>query len=91
MKWVAIICMLFSFSVMAQDDHKAERLAQFKQRALENIDKRIAMMEESKSCINSAQSKQELKQCRKDGKAKRKQMREEMKAQRMALKQQRQK
>lgn len=82
MKWTVLSLLLVSTLTFANEDRFAKR----KSFALENVNSRISMLEQAKSCISSAQKKEDLKKCREEGKAKRKQMKESFKAQRMAMK-----
>ncbi|MEZ4816243.1 MAG: hypothetical protein R3A80_13740 [Bdellovibrionota bacterium] len=78
------------------NSHKGEVLSEVKAHALTMIDKRIASLQETKSCINSAQSRDDLKKCREDKKsdrgefkAEREKFRSELKEKRARLKAQR--
>lgn len=61
------------------EEMSAEKFAKFKERALENIDKRIAQMQSTRSCISSASDKEALKECRKDMKENRQEWKEKRK------------
>ena len=82
MKWTVLSLLLVSTLTFANEDRFAKRKAF----ALENVNARISMLEQSKSCINSAQKKEDLKKCREEGKAKRNSMKESFKAKRQAMK-----
>lgn len=59
-----------------------EMLDKAKSEMLSNMEKRQELIATDKSCIQSAQSKEELKNCVKNAKAGRESLREEMKANR---------
>jgi ElaB/YqjD/DUF883 family membrane-anchored ribosome-binding protein len=59
---VALIILTFSLSAFAQ---KEEMIAKGKEVMISNIDKRISVLQQTKTCISASSSKEELKECRK--------------------------
>lgn len=47
-----------------REEMKKEKLSEAKQRTTERINERISMLEKAKNCINSANSKDDLDNCR---------------------------
>lgn len=86
MKIITIFLLLLSPVLLADDSKKSERLAKVKAMALERIETKISHLEKNKACVNAANSKEDMKACRKQGKENRKKMKEEFKAKRMAFK-----
>ncbi len=71
-----------SFSAFA-DHHEEDAKLDFpamKEKVTKNLDERIAALQEHKSCVSAASSKEELKACREKMKAKRDQMQGQMEA-----------
>jgi hypothetical protein len=69
---IFIVTATCSFSAFAQDDisaHKAEMTA--------NMDKRISMLNEAKTCIASASTKEDMKKCHQGLKEDRMEMRKD--------------
>lgn len=69
---IFIATVVCSFSVSANDDisvHKAEMTA--------NLDKRISMLNEAKTCVSAAVSKEDMKKCHQGIKEDRMEMRQE--------------
>jgi len=62
-----------------KDARKKERFAQVKSMAQSNIDKRISALQETKSCISSANDKDSLKSCRQEAKKRHQAIKQEMK------------
>lgn len=94
-----ILSFILTVSLHAEEgnSHKGEVLSEVKAHALTMIDKRIASLQESKTCINSAQSREDLKKCREanknnrgEFKAEREKFRSEIKEKRAQFKAQRQ-
>jgi hypothetical protein len=93
-----ILALLTSFAFAHESDKshkhnkgemKEERFAKMKERALDNINKRMEQMEKAKKCIQNANDREALKGCRenarehfKEMKGKRKERREKRKARR---------
>lgn len=92
MKFILLFSIILSPFVFAEENPaKAERFQKVKEMALERVNTKMSLLERNKSCISSASTKEELKNCRKAGKASHKEMREEFKAKRMAFKNSRKK
>lgn len=72
-----MIFALLSTSVFAEED-----LSKAKEHMTASLDKRIALMQEAKSCVAAATTKEALKACRTQMKEKRQGLKEEMKAKR---------
>ena len=85
MKTLLIGITFFSALALAHDKGKKhshmseEKFALFKERALENIDKRISQMQNTRSCISNANDRETLKACRKGMKENRKEWKEKRK------------
>lgn len=62
-----------------EGDMKKERFAKMKDRALDNITKRMEQMEKAKKCIQDSKEMKDLKACRDKGREKMKEMRGKMK------------
>ncbi len=62
MKFLILTLLFLSFSATAQE---REVLAKAKELMISNIDERIATLQETKSCISSASTKDALNECRK--------------------------
>jgi hypothetical protein len=87
MKLILLFSLILSPIVFAEENPaKAERFQKVKEMALERVSTKMNLLEQNKSCISSASSREDLKSCRKAGKASHKQMKEEFKAKRMAFK-----
>lgn len=80
MKMLVLVSTLLIGSAFA-DDHE-EKLAERKAKAVENIGKRIDSLNQLKSCIQGASEKGDMKQCRKDHKARMEPLRKEWKEKR---------
>ena len=83
MKFATIAFVLFSFSAMAQDK---EVLSKAKELMTSNIDQRISILQETKSCVSAAESKEQLKECRQKMHSKMKDLKEDIKNDREELK-----
>lgn len=87
MKVILFFSLLLSPLVFAEENPaKSERFNKVKEMAMERISKKISMLETNKSCVSSATTREQLKNCRKSAKETRAQMKEEFKAKRMAFK-----
>lgn len=79
-----LLCLALMTSFAYADHHeegemKAERFAKIKDRALDNITKRMEQMEKAKKCIQNSKEMKDLKACREKGREKMKEMRGKMK------------
>jgi hypothetical protein len=83
------LLMLSLLSTLTFAQTKTVNIEEVKSRALSFMDKKIAILQDGKSCINSASSKDELKSCRKSIKEKMKNFRSERKQARSAKKKER--
>lgn len=83
MKSVAVLFFLLTTSFVQAED--GELLASAKQRILANADQRIGAIQNLKSCVQGAASKDQLKSCRDNHKTAMKQLREENKGERKAF------
>ena len=95
MKLILILA-LISFSALAKEHEgkhnkelSPEQLAKIKEHAVANIDKRITILNEAKSCISGASSQEALKQCRMNQKESMKNIMKDMKTHRSEMKAQR--
>jgi hypothetical protein len=79
MKVLLLALALFSAVTFAEDNANFE---EHKKEILSKIDKRIAMMNEHKSCVSSASSKDALKKCRESIKEEKNEMQKENKEER---------
>jgi hypothetical protein len=87
MKFILLFSLILSPFVFAEENPaKAERFQKIKEIALERVSTKMSLLEQNKSCISSASSREDLKNCRKAGKASHQQMKEKFKAKRMAFK-----
>lgn len=87
MKSLLLLTLLFSSLTFAHNHDeegsmKEEKYEKMKERALENVEKRIGQMEKVKSCIKSSSSKEDLKKCRMQARENMKEMREQRHAKR---------
>lgn len=86
------ILTLFSVSTLAtgngevNKEQREEMFNKMKSEILKDIDKRISYMQENKTCINSASSRDDLKNCREAVESKMEALREERKQKRSARK-----
>lgn len=76
---------LLSTSVFAQE----EDLSKAKEHMISSLDKRIALMQETKACVSAAANKEALKACKSQWKEKRQALKEEMKSKRQGWKKER--
>ena len=98
-KLLLVFTMMFLFQSMAYaDEGKGKRIEEKKGRILENIDKKIGFLNNFKTCVTSASSREELKSCRmtnkkimKEFRADKKASKEERKNLRAARKEEREK
>lgn len=60
---IFILAVLLVTSAFAQDK-KEEKIEEVKQQILSRIDKRISAIQEHKSCIQGASSREQIKSCR---------------------------
>ena len=70
-KLLLVLAMMFLVQNMAYADEgreKGKRFEENKGRVLENIDKKIGLLNKFKSCVTSSNSREELKSCRKTNK-----------------------
>lgn len=76
MKVLSIVAICaFGFNAIAADEEFAMR----KQKKLENMDKMISQMQQSRTCVSAATNKDEMKKCKEKMKEHMKGMREEHK------------
>lgn len=81
---VVLCCSAFSINAFA--DHHGERLAARKANIQAHLDKKIAQLNEHKSCVSSASAKGDIKKCMVSHKEKMKSLKSEMKANRQSFK-----
>ncbi|MFY7994643.1 MAG: hypothetical protein ACOVP4_15195 [Bacteriovoracaceae bacterium] len=84
MKFMSLVLLVFSFSVFAEGD--GEMFQKGKAMMLSNMDKRISILQESKSCISSASNRDQMKACRDQMKAKMKEIKEDAKEGKVEMK-----
>ena len=70
MKFLFLLCLVLSFNVQAKSERKKMTLDEKKQKVLGRMSARVNIINEAKTCVQNSQSKEELKDCRKDLKAK---------------------
>ena len=87
----AALASLLILSPLSVRADKAEMLSKAKAMASQNIDAKIGLLNDLKSCINSASDRAALKECRKQAKSKRQALKESNKARRSEMKEQRRK
>lgn len=75
-----------AFAEQDKEQKKQQVLQEAKSRAMANIDKRISILQSGKSCLSSANSREDLKSCRKTMKESMKSHREQSKAEREQFK-----
>jgi hypothetical protein len=88
---IIMATLLLSSASVVAEGRKGEMLAKAKAMASENIDAKISLLNNLKSCINSANDRAALKECRKEAKSKRQSLKESNKARRQQMKEERQK
>lgn len=79
---LAVLLIFYCFSPLsfAQDN---DQLARIKQETLSHLDQRIAHLQETKSCVSSANDQEQLKKCRENLKKENKALHEENKNKRI--------
>lgn len=77
MKWMLCLMIAMSFSVQAKDGKHFE---EGKSKLIENITKRISILETTKSCISSASNREVVRECRKAQKSSMKSLKDDKKA-----------
>ena len=87
---ITLAALLFTANTLA-DNHKSERLSQAKAMAAENIDAKISLLNDLKSCISGANDRAALKNCRSQAKAKRQSLKESSKSKRKEWREKRKK
>jgi ArsR family metal-binding transcriptional regulator len=73
------LLLLSILSTLTFAQNKNVNIEEVKSRALSFMDKKITILQDGKSCVNSASSREELKSCRKNLKEKMKAFRTERK------------
>ncbi len=84
MKFMSLILLVVSFSAFAEGD--GEMFQKGKAMILSNMDKRIGILQESRSCISSASNREQMKDCRQKMKAKMKEIKEDAKEDKAEMK-----
>jgi len=85
-----LILSIVSALTFAQGGPGGQRdMGKFKEKATARLDQKISILQEAKSCISAAGSKEEMKACRKSTKEKMKALREQNKKERSANKEKR--
>ncbi len=72
-----LILTLASFSVFADpkvDKNKEEKIEEVRSKIVENLDKRIKQLQETKTCISSAKNRDDIRKCREKNREERKAM-----------------
>lgn len=87
---ISFIAITSVFAQNGEGPNKEQMLAKAKERMLGNADKHIGLTNEFKSCVNGANSKEELKACGHKMKQSMKALREENKEMRNEMKEKRQ-
>lgn len=87
--FMTILCLVPSLSQAKDPAMKAKRFEENKARILQNIDTRIGYINQFKSCVSGATSKDQMKSCRQDHKSKMQAFQAENKAKRQAWKKER--
>lgn len=84
---ILIVLLTLSFSALA-DHHggKGEMFKEVKAKAIENIGKRIGLLNDLKSCVSSANDRKAMKACRESHKPKMEALRAERKAFKSSMK-----
>jgi len=78
----------FAQQPVNKDQKPQEKFETYKQKTLSNIDTRIAVLQQEKTCISSAQNKDDLKKCNEQAQQARKDMIEKYKQERAQQKKQ---
>jgi hypothetical protein len=77
---------LLSVGVFAAKDKNWDRMSvsEAKQHRLEKLDRKSAMIEEARTCVNAATTKDQIKNCKQEMKEEKRAMKDEKKAKKQA-------
>lgn len=85
MKYLVIFS-LMSFSALAHDANGKPTVAEIKEKMTARLDSKISALQETKSCVSSAETHEALKACRQKMKEQHKAFKEDMKEKKEAFK-----
>lgn len=88
MKFMSVLLVMFSMSAFANNMEKMKNMPyeEHKKMMMEMLDKKTSMLEESKTCVNSAKDNDALNKCHDKMKEEKHAMKDEMKDKMKAMK-----